>query len=74
MSGLNQAVFLNKLARGGGWDDRPQRRLGSDAPAAVLDALTGTHRHAEEEGLGIEDAEKRAAIGEDRIAMFRPFG
>ncbi|MET0557094.1 MAG: crotonyl-CoA carboxylase/reductase [Solirubrobacterales bacterium] len=29
---------------------------------------------AEEEGLGIEDAEKRAAIGEDKITMFRRFG
>jgi len=29
---------------------------------------------AEEEGLGIEDAEKRAAIGEDRITMFRRYG
>jgi crotonyl-CoA reductase len=29
---------------------------------------------AEEEGLGIEDPEKRAAIGEDKITMFRRFG
>ncbi|MGN6202926.1 MAG: crotonyl-CoA carboxylase/reductase [Solirubrobacterales bacterium] len=29
---------------------------------------------AEEEGLGIEDPEKRAAIGEEKITMFRRFG
>jgi crotonyl-CoA reductase len=79
---LQEALECNRLIDMGKLQPALSRvvRL-EDAPQAAHDLEANTHMGkvgvlcmAPEEGLGVEDPEKRAAIGESKIEMFRQFG
>jgi crotonyl-CoA reductase len=79
---LQEALECNRLFQLGklqpaltkvfGLDDAPEAAHGLQANTHV--GKVGVLCLAPEEGLGVEDPERRAAIGEARIEMFRKFG
>jgi crotonyl-CoA reductase len=79
---LQEALECNRLVQLGRLQPALSRVVGlDDAPAAAHDLEANTHVGkvgvlclAPEEGLGVEDPERRAQIGAERIELFRRFG
>jgi crotonyl-CoA reductase len=79
---IQEALECNRLFEMGHLQPALTRVFALDeAPAAAHELQSNTHVGkvgmlclAPEEGLGVEDPERRAEIGEERIQLFRKFG